>query len=96
VFSAPCLFRSAYHILSTFLFFPIVSGHWQVLFLKDIVGLGFERKTPVREVLNVFDSTKRLHYISKNEKLGNVRIWERQQTTLKILFFLCPWIIGYC
>lgn len=41
-----------------------------VLFLKDLVGIGFERKTSIKVVLDVFDARKRLHYISESDPLG--------------------------
>jgi hypothetical protein len=47
----------------------------QVLFLKDLVGVGFERKTPIRDVLSAFDGHKRVHYVAENEELG--KVWPR-------------------
>jgi len=41
-----------------------------VLYMKDLVGLGFERCTPLKDVLSVFNASDRVRYISTEAKLG--------------------------
>jgi metal transporter CNNM len=41
-----------------------------ILYAKDLVGLGFERKTPVSNVINTMKGAARVHFIDVNETLG--------------------------
>ena len=37
-----------------------------VSYVKDLVGLGYERATPLREVLDCFKAEDRLHQVHSN------------------------------
>ena len=41
-----------------------------LLYSKDLVGVGFERKLPLKQVLDTFNAYKRVHYFSKDTPCG--------------------------
>ena len=41
-----------------------------ILYAKDLVGLGFERKTPVSQVIKTMKGEARVHFVEVTETLG--------------------------